>query len=44
MISTADVVVGEGAGYAEFVVRLSAPSSNTVSVSYGTSDGTATAH
>ncbi len=28
------MVVGEGAVFAEFVVRLSAPSSNTVSVSY----------
>jgi hypothetical protein len=43
MISTADVVVGEREPYAEFVIRLSAPSSNVVSVNYSTSNGTATA-
>jgi hypothetical protein len=41
MISTADVVVGEREPYAEFVVRLSAPSSNVVSVNYSTTNGTA---
>jgi hypothetical protein len=40
VISTGDVVVGESAGYAQ-LVRLSAPSSNLVSVVYDTSDGTA---
>ena len=41
VINAADVVVGEGEGYAEFVVRLSAPSLDTVSVTYYTSSGTA---
>ena len=41
MIEVADVVVDEGAGFAEFVVRLSAPSSDVVTVQYGTESGTA---
>ena len=41
MISAADLTVGEGAVFAQFVVRLSAPSAQTVSVGYYTSGGTA---
>ncbi len=42
VISVGNVVVGEGDGFAEFVVRLSAPGTNTVQVSYGDLNGTAT--
>ena len=38
-----DVTVNEAAGTATFTVTLSAPSGQTVSVNYGTGDGTATA-
>ena len=41
MIEVADVVVDEGAGFAEFVVRLSAPSSEVVTVQYDDGQGTA---
>ena len=41
VINIENVVVGEGAGFAEFVVRLSAPSNSTVSVSYYTYSGSA---
>ena len=35
------MVVGEADGFAEFIVRLNAPSVNTVSVSYSTQNGSA---
>ncbi len=38
-----NALVGEGQGYADFVVRLSAPNSNTITVDYATADGSATA-
>ena len=41
VISAEDVVVDEGAGYAEFVVRLSGPSAQTVAVQYDTSPASA---
>ena len=41
-ISVDDLVVSEADGFAEFVVRLSAPSANTVSVSYATQGSSAT--
>src|ERR1700730_11748607 len=44
VISVADVVVGEGDGFAEFVVRLNAPSAASVSVNYFTSNGSAVAN
>src|ERR1700730_15921 len=44
VISVADVVVGEGDGFAEFVVRLNAPSAASVSVNYFTSTGSAHAN
>ncbi|MDF8333605.1 Calx-beta domain-containing protein [Novosphingobium cyanobacteriorum] len=40
-ISIADVIVDEASGYANFVVRLSAPGTQTVSVNYATANGTA---
>lgn len=40
-ITIDDIVVAEASGIAEFVVRLSAPSTSAVSVRYGTSSGTA---
>src|SRR6266851_7112422 len=44
LVSVADIVVGEKDGFAEFVVRLNAPSAATVSVNYSTRDGTAVAN
>jgi hypothetical protein len=44
LVSVDDIVVGEKAGFAEFVVRLSAPSAAPVSVNYFTSNGTAFAN
>ena len=41
VVTVSDVVVDESANFAEFVVRLNAPSANTVSLSYSTSTGTA---
>ncbi len=41
VISVANLVVGESDGFAEFVVRLSAPSANTVSVAYNNANQTA---
>ena len=41
VISVDDIVVGEADGFAEFVVRLNAPSAATVSVNYFTENGTA---
>ena len=41
VISTGNVIVGESDGFAEFTVRLSAPSTNIVSVSYSDANGTA---
>ena len=40
-ISVGDVIVDEKVDYADFVVRLSAPSTQEVSVSYATKDGVA---
>jgi hypothetical protein len=40
-ISIEDRVVGEGDGYVDFVVQLSAPGQNPVSVNYATASGTA---
>ena len=40
-ISVADIVVGESQTYADFLVRLDAPNSNTVTVNYQTNNGTA---
>lgn len=40
---TGPALVNEGAGYAVYTVTLSAPSTTPVTVSYGTTDGTATA-
>ena len=40
-ISSSNIVVNEADGYADFVVRLSAPATSTITVSYGTSNGTA---
>ena len=42
-ISVDNIVVGEQDGFAEFAVRLNAPSTNSVSVSYFTTNGTAVA-
>ena len=36
-----NLIVNETSGYADFVVRLSAPATSTITVSYGTSNGTA---
>ena len=44
VISVADVVVGEGDGFAEFVVRLNAASAASVSVNYFTTNGSAVAN
>ena len=41
IISVDDLVVSEADAFAEFIVRLSAPSANTVSVSYSTQNGSA---
>ena len=41
VISSSSIIVGENNGYAEFVVRLSAPSTQTVSVVYYTFSGSA---
>ncbi len=41
VISTSPITVGEGDGYAEFVVRLNEPSASVVTVNYGDSNGTA---
>ena len=41
MSAPADVVVGEGDGYVDLPVRLSAPGTNPVSVIYTTSSSTA---
>ena len=43
LISVADVVVGEGDGYVDLVVRLSAPGQNVVTVNYATDFGSARA-
>ena len=43
-VSVADIVVGEQDGFAEFVVRLSAPPAASVSVNYFTENGTAVAN
>ena len=40
-ISVADMVVGEGEGYVDLVVRLSAPGQNVVTVNYATAYGSA---
>lgn len=40
VVSVANTVAGEGAGYIEFVVTLSAPSSSTVSVNYSSVNDT----
>jgi hypothetical protein len=40
-LSVENTIVGEGQGYVDFVVRLSAPSTNTITVDYALSDGTA---
>ena len=40
-VSAESVIVDEGAGYAEFVVRLSGPSAETLSVGYRTLSGSA---
>jgi hypothetical protein len=40
-VSIADAVVGEGVGWTDLAVTLSAPSSSVVSVRYGHSGGTA---
>ena len=40
-ISTGSIVVSEADGYAEFVVRLSAPGTSTITVSYTTNAGSA---
>jgi Ca2+-binding RTX toxin-like protein len=40
-ISTGAVIVGEGHGFAEFTVRLSAPGTSIVGVSYSETNGTA---
>ena len=44
LASVADIVVGEKDGFAEFVVRLNAPSAASVSVNYFTSNGSAVAN
>src|ERR1700724_1646102 len=44
LVSVADIVVGEKDGFAEFVVRLNAPSAASVSVNYFTSNGSAVAN
>jgi hypothetical protein len=41
LLSVEDVMVGEGQGYADFIVRLDAPSDSIVSVGYATAKGTA---
>ncbi|MDD5320736.1 MAG: Calx-beta domain-containing protein [Methylococcales bacterium] len=41
VVSAENIIAEEGAGFAEFVVRLSAPSTQTVSVQYYTSSGSA---
>lgn len=41
VVSVADVVTTESAGFAEFVFRLDAPSGESVSVGYQTQDGSA---
>lgn len=41
IINLEDTIGDEGAGHVEFVVRLSAPSTQTVSVNYSTGDGSA---
>jgi hypothetical protein len=43
LVSVDDIVVGEEDGFAEFVVRLNAPSTAAVSVNYFTANGTAAA-
>lgn len=43
-ISIASVSTGEADGYAEFVVRLSAPSSSLVAVNYSTTSGSASTY
>jgi post-segregation antitoxin (ccd killing protein) len=43
LVSVGDLTVGERDGYAEFVVSLSAPSTSTVSVYYGTVGASAVA-
>ena len=40
-VLASDIVVNEADGYAEFVVRLSAPASSTVTVQYSLPEGTA---
>lgn len=40
-ISTENVMASEDDGYVEFVVRLSAPSADIVTVGYGTGSGSA---
>lgn len=41
IVSVDDIVVGEGSGFAEFVVRLSRPASQDLTVQYATQSGTA---
>ena len=41
VISVDSIIVGEDDGYAEFVVRLNAPSTSVVTVNYSESNGTA---
>jgi hypothetical protein len=41
LVSVDDIVVGEKDGFAEFMVRLNAPSATPVSVNYFTTNGTA---
>jgi Ca2+-binding RTX toxin-like protein len=43
-LSVADMVVGEGDGYIDVVVTLSAPSAQNISVNYATQQGTAYAN
>ncbi|AFU47613.1 Na-Ca exchanger/integrin-beta4 [Acidovorax sp. KKS102] len=44
IISTGSIVVSEADGYAEFVVRLNAPATSTITVSYTTNAGTAASY
>ena len=44
LVSVDDIVVGEKDGFAEFVVRLNAPSAAPVSINYFTENGSAVAN
>ncbi|AFU47612.1 Na-Ca exchanger/integrin-beta4 [Acidovorax sp. KKS102] len=44
IISTGSIVVSEGDGYAEFVVRLNAPATSTITVNYTTNSGSAVSY